>query len=69
VHFENAAWGIHPMDDGTAYLARTINYTSKIFMKLITGGGQDTSTSLNFYQSQVCSKKHYAEIFGLRILS
>ncbi len=69
MHFENAAWGMNAMGYGTAYLTRTINYTSKIFMKLITGGGQDTSTSLNFYQPDVCIKKPYTEIFGLRILS
>jgi hypothetical protein len=54
------------MGDGTAYLARTISYTSKIFMKLITGGGQDTSTSLNFYQSEVCIKKPLLKFFAYK---
>jgi hypothetical protein len=33
MYFENTAWGMHAMDNGTTYFARDVSYTLKMFMK------------------------------------
>jgi hypothetical protein len=33
MYFENTAWGMHAMDNGTTYIARDVSYTLQMFMK------------------------------------
>ncbi len=53
MHFENTALGMNTINDSTAYFARAVSYTCKIYMKSITDYKTAKQVTLTLEQNEL----------------